>query len=64
MLLLLYVLRYLRGTSGLTLVYKRRNTGIIGYSDADWAGDLNERRLTSGYVFTLNDTAISWRLKL
>ena len=59
-----YVLRYLRGTTDLTLVYKRGNTEIIGYSDADWAGDLDERRSTSGYLFTLNGTAISWRSKL
>jgi hypothetical protein len=59
-----HVLRYLQGTADLTLVYKRRNSGLIGYTDADWAGDLDERRSTSGYLFTLNDTAISWRSKL
>jgi hypothetical protein len=59
-----HVLRYLRGTSDLVLVYKRGNNTLIGYSDADWAGDLDERRSTSGYLFTLNGTAISWRSKL
>ena len=54
-----HVLRYLNGTTDLGLVYKRRNTGLIGYTDADWAGDLDDRRSTSGYVFTLNNTAIS-----
>jgi hypothetical protein len=46
-----HVLRYLNGTTDHGLVYKRRNTGLIGYTDADWAGDLDERRSTSGYVF-------------
>src|SRR3954468_17867296 len=34
-----------------------------GYTDADWAGDLDERKSTSAYVFLLNGGAISWRSK-
>jgi hypothetical protein len=36
---------------------------MIGYSDADWAGDIDTRRSTSGYVFLLNGGCISWRSK-
>lgn len=32
----------------------------MGYLDADWAGDLDECKLTSGYVFLPNNGAISW----
>ena len=31
-----------------------------GYSGADWVGDSDESRSTSGYVFTLSGGAISW----
>ena len=30
-------------------------------SDADWGGDLDDRKSTSGYVFQVGGTAISWR---
>jgi len=33
---------------------------LRGYTDADWGGDLDESRSTSGYVFTLGEGAISW----
>ena len=36
---------------------------LIGYSDADWGGDLDERKSTSGYAFLLNNGAISWSSK-
>ena len=36
---------------------------IRGYVDADWAGDLNQRRSTSGYVFNLFGGVVSWMSK-
>jgi len=33
---------------------------IHGFVDADWAGDLNQRRSTSGYVFNLFGGVVSW----
>ena len=35
----------------------------MDYTDADWRGDLNERKSISGYVFLLNNGAISWSSK-
>ena len=35
----------------------------MGYSNADWAGDLNKNKSTSEYIFLLNNGAISWRSK-
>ena len=55
-------LRYAQGTKDLMLTYKRSDSlEIRGYSDADFAGDINDRKSTSGYVFTLAGGAISWR---
>ena len=36
---------------------------IRGFVDADWAGDLHQRRSTSGYVFNLFGGAVSWMSK-
>jgi hypothetical protein len=35
----------------------------MGYADADWGGDLDERKSTSDYVFLLNNEVISWSSK-
>lgn len=36
---------------------------LQGYTDADWQGDLDERKSTSGCLFTLAGGAISWKSK-
>ena len=57
------IFRYLRGTTDLGLLYQPDNADLAGYSDADWAGDINDRKSTSGYVFMMSGSAISWRSK-
>ena len=39
------------------------NQDLTGYSDSDWGGDLKTRRSTTGYIFTLEGAAISWKSK-
>lgn len=34
---------------------------IVGYVDANYAGDLNNKRSTTGYVFTFMGEPICWR---
>ena len=62
-----HTMRYLNGTRNYGLLYEREKvTDFIGYSDADWAGDLDDRRSTSGYQFKLNGEAknnLVWRSK-
>ena len=36
---------------------------IRGFFDVDWAGDLDQRRSTTGYVFSLFGGAVSWMSK-
>ena len=58
------ILRYLKGTSEQGIKYsKDSKENIIGYCDADWAGDRSDRKSTSGYVFHLAEAPISWRSK-
>jgi hypothetical protein len=54
-------LRCLQGTKGLMLTYKKSDAPleIVGYSDSDFAGCLNTKKSTSGYIFTLTNGAIS-----
>ncbi|KAJ0431334.1 putative RNA-directed DNA polymerase [Helianthus annuus] len=58
------VLRYIKGTVEQGVWFKRENEPkLIGFCDADYAGDLNERRSTTGYVFMYGSGAVSWRSK-
>ena len=56
------VLRYIRGTLDNGLIYSANDTSTVltGYSDADWAGDLSTRRSTTGYVFQIQGSTVSW----
>uniref|UniRef100_A0A2N9EY92 Reverse transcriptase Ty1/copia-type domain-containing protein n=1 Tax=Fagus sylvatica TaxID=28930 RepID=A0A2N9EY92_FAGSY len=60
----LRILRYLKDTlfHGLHLSSQLSLT-FQAYSDADWAGDLTNRRSTIGYCFLLGNSLISWRSK-
>jgi hypothetical protein len=57
------IMRYLQGTLNLKLVFSGGLSHLTGFSDADWAGDHDTRRSTSGYVFHLGSGAISWSSK-
>ena len=54
------ILRYLKGTASYVLCYGGSDTRLIGYTDADWGGDPDERKSTSGYAFLLSGGAVSW----
>lgn len=60
------VFRYLKGTLSHCIKFtKNSSSQLTGYADADWANDVDDRRSTTGYVFTLGDngTPISWSTK-
>ena len=57
------VFRYLKGTSDYAIMYDGRSRKIEGFSDADWVGDQDERRSTTGYVFVINGGAVTWLSK-
>lgn len=57
------ILRYLKGTIDLALRFNDEPGSLIGYSDADWAGDLDDRHSTTGNLFLLAGGAVSWLSK-
>ena len=56
-----HILKYLKSTRDYMLVYRADDLVSFGYTDSDFQADRDERKSTSGYVFTLSGGAISWR---
>ncbi|KAA0037683.1 putative mitochondrial protein [Cucumis melo var. makuwa] len=55
------ILRYLRGITEYGLLYKKeQDCKLEGFCDADYAGDYDTRRSTTGYLFKLGCRAVSW----
>ena len=59
-----WILRYLQGTTSKALCFKGGDMVLTGYVDADLAGNVDIRRSTTGYVYTLGGTAVSWGSQL
>ena len=56
------ILRYIKGTSNYGVAYSRSDDAdgvLIGYSDADWAADVNDRKSTCGHLFMVGGAAVS-----
>ncbi|KRY16471.1 Retrovirus-related Pol polyprotein from transposon TNT 1-94 [Trichinella patagoniensis] len=45
------VLRYLKKTASYGLRFQRNSGALVGFSDADWGGNSDDRRSYTGYVF-------------
>ena len=58
------VLRYLSGTRNLGLCYGDCTQTFVGYTDSDFAGDVNQRKSTGGFVFMYGGSAVAWSSKL
>ncbi|KAH9752684.1 hypothetical protein KPL71_014795 [Citrus sinensis] len=62
-----WILRYLKGITRYGLLYggERANYNLVeGSVDSDYAGDLDNRRSLTGFLFTLNNCTISWKASL
>lgn len=52
------VLRYLKGTADFGILYKKGGVNeLIAYTDSDYAGDIDDRKSTSGYF---SCSALEW----
>ena len=58
------ILHYLQGTKKVGILYKKENgNNLVGFTDSDWAGSLDDRKSTSGYIFCLGSNVIAWSSK-
>jgi hypothetical protein len=57
------LLRYVAGTRNVGLEYGA-TCPLLGYCDAGFASNIDNRRSTTGYVFLLNGAAVSWCSRL
>ena len=63
------IFHYLKGTFDHEIIYgpnpnsSNDPTMLVGYTDADWAGDIDGRKSTSGYAFILANGVVSWSSK-
>jgi hypothetical protein len=65
-----HILRYLKGTTSLGLSFGSNNItnspqffSLVAYSDANWGGDLDGRKSTTGTIIKFNGDVISWLSK-
>jgi hypothetical protein len=65
-----HLLQYIKGTKDYGLEFNNNDSNgnnnnliITAYSDADWAGDLDERKSTTGYFVLINNNIVSWASK-
>ncbi|GKC52308.1 retrovirus-related pol polyprotein from transposon TNT 1-94 [Tanacetum coccineum] len=60
-----WILRYIHNMVDVGLVFEHGSSQwVAGYCDSDYAGYLDKRRSTRGYVFTLAKAPISWKSTL
>ncbi|CAO2841169.1 unnamed protein product [Amaranthus hypochondriacus] len=60
----LRILRYLKGTPGKGIVFWRNgHLRLQAYTDADWAGDRDDRKSTSGYFTLVGGNLVTWKSK-
>ena len=58
------ILRYVAGTTNFGIRYTLSlNFELIGYTDSDFAGSIDDRKSTYGYVFSLGSGAVAWASK-
>ena len=54
------ILRNIKGTERHKMTYSGKHLKVIGYSDSNFSGDIDNGKCTSGHVFLCGRGAISW----
>ena len=58
------VIRYIKGTSDFSVKFTRsKEFKLVGFSDSDWGGSIDNMRSTSGYCFAFGSSIFSWSSK-
>lgn len=53
----------MKGTMDFWVFYKNSEASLKGYTYNDHAGDVNDKKSTSGYVFLMSERVVFWCLK-
>uniref|UniRef100_A0A3Q7I2A2 GAG-pre-integrase domain-containing protein n=1 Tax=Solanum lycopersicum TaxID=4081 RepID=A0A3Q7I2A2_SOLLC len=60
-----WIIQYIHNTVDVSLVFEQKDSQyLVGYCDSDYAGNLDKRRSTTGYVFTIANAPVSWKSTL
>ncbi|XP_043714848.1 secreted RxLR effector protein 161-like [Telopea speciosissima] len=55
------ILKYVNTTCDMGILYNKGTVfSLLGFTDADFGGDLDDRRSTFGYVFSCGSGCVSW----
>ena len=58
------ILRYIKSTINFGLLCSFSNYyKLVGYSDRDWGGDVDNQKSTTGFTFFMEDTTFTWMSK-
>jgi histone deacetylase 1/2 len=58
------ILRYVKDTVKLDITFKpSSSTFLSGFTDADWAGDIDDRRSTGGFAIFVGPNLVSWSVR-
>lgn len=57
------IIRCMKGTMDFWVFYKNSEASLKGYTYNDHAGDVNDKKSTSGYVFLMSERVVFWCLK-
>jgi hypothetical protein len=58
------ILRYIKHTLQCGIFYKAKSQlQVHGYTDANWASNVSDRRSTSGFMFSFGSGVVSWSNK-
>ena len=58
------IIKYVKTTAKFGVWYSKDTSDVlIGYSDANWAGNANDRKSTSGSYFYVGNNLVSWMSK-
>ena len=59
-----WIMRYLRGTSSMSLYFGCEKLELFGYTDVDMARDIDSRKSTSGYLIIFIGGIVAWQPRL
>ena len=57
------ILRYIKGTVRFGIQYTAGTPELVGFTDSDWAGSVDDRKSTSGFVYHFGSAPIAWSCK-